>query len=319
MTVRIVTDSGCDLPPELDRELRAWDVQTIPFVFNFGLEACEDKSMSMQAFLARALKTWPTTAAPSVGACASAYQRIIAAGDQALCLTITGRHSGTYNAARLAAEDFPLDQVAVVDTRSLSTGEGLLALAAVQAARAGATLQEVVAILQDMIQRIHVFIGLDTLDFLVRGGRASRLVGAIASLLQLRPILSLEDGELTLREKPRSRARCKQRLLAMTAECLPAVALGVMHVAAADEAQELAVSLSSLSGVTLSAIPVVEVGMALATHAGPRGLGIVAISEPGTEAGPRGRLTIMGHELPHIAPPHINLPHIDLPHIGRDE
>ncbi|MFO7697446.1 MAG: DegV family protein [Anaerolineae bacterium] len=319
MAVRIVTDSGCDLPPELDSELRAWGVHTIPFVFNFGLEACEDKSMSMQAFLARALQTWPTTAAPSVGAYASAFQHILAAGDQALCLTITGRHSGTYNAARLAAEDFPPDQVAVVDTLSLSLGEGFLALAAVQAAQAGATLHEVVAILRDMIGRIHFFIGLDTLDYVVRGGRASRFVGAIASLLQLRPILSVEEGELTLRDKPRTRARCKQRLLAMAGECLPAVALGVMHAAAPDEAHELAESLASLSGAALSTIPVVEVGMALATHAGPGGLGIVAVSEPRAEGGPEGRFTILGHELPRINLPHIDLPHIDLPRIGRDE
>jgi DegV family protein with EDD domain len=312
MAVRIVTDSGCDLPPELESELHDWNVHTIPFVFHFGLEACIDKTMSMETFLARAMQTWPTTAAPSVGAYASAYQEIVASGDQALCLTITGRHSAAYNAAVVAAQEYAADQVAVVDTRTLSVGEGFLALAAVRAARAGATLHDIVAMLQNMISRVRFFIGLDTLDYVVRGGRASRMAGLVASILSLRPILSVEDGELTLKDKPRSRTRCKERLLALAVECLPVESLGVIHAAAAREAAELADALARLTGFARPAIPVLEVGMALATHAGPGGLGIAAIRSPGLEEPERRR--IFGRELPHIEVPKVNLPRL-----GRDK
>ena len=314
MAVRIVTDSSCDLPPQLESELRDWGVHVIPFIFHFGQETMVDKTMSMHEFLTRAMQVWPTTAAPAAGSYAEAYQEIVSAGDQALCLTITGRHSGAYNTAALAAQDFPADQVQVVDSRSLSLSEGLLALAAVRAARAGATLQEIVIILKEMIARIRFFIGLDTLDYIVRGGRASRFVGAIASLLQLRPILSVEDGELTLKEKPRSRNRCKDRLLALGAQSMPAEALGVMHVAAEAEAQELAQTLSRLTGHPLDTIPVMEVGMALATHAGPGGLGIAVVREPGPEERER-RMTILGREIPRLELPRMDLPHVDLPHV----
>jgi len=322
MAVRIVTDSSCDLPPHLENELHDWGVRTIPFIFHFGQETMVDKTMSMQAFLTRAMHVWPTTAAPAAGAYAEAYQEIVSAGDQALCVTITGRHSGAYNTAVLAAQDFGPDQVQVVDSRSLSLGEGLLTLAAVRAARAGASLQSIVEQLKEMIGRIRFYIGLDTLDYLVRGGRASRAAGIIASLLQLRPILSVEDGELTLKDRPRSRKRCKERLLALAAQTMPAEALGVMHVAAEAEAHELAHSLSSLTGHPLETIPVMEVGMALATHAGPGGLGIAVVREPGPEERERRR-TILGREiprleLPRVDLPHIDLPKIDLPRIGRE-
>jgi len=323
MTVRIVTDSACDLPSEMEDELREWGVHTIPFIFHFGLEACQDKTMSMESFFTRALRTWPTTAAPAVGAYAEAYEKIVSQGDQALCITITGRHSGTYNAAMVAAQEYDEDQVTVIDSRSLSMGEGFLALAAVRAARAGATLREVAQLMRDMIARIRFFIGLDTLDYVVRGGRASRAVGLVASLLQLRPILTVVDGELTLSDKPRSRKRCKERLLQLATDRLPLEALGVMHAAAAQEAAELADRLAVLTGWARPAIPVVEVGMALATHAGPAALGIVAVTQPQAEENERRR-TILGREmprieLPHIELPHIELPHIDLPRFGRDD
>lgn len=314
MAVRIVTDSACDLPPHLESELHAWGVRTVPFIFHFGQETMVDKTLSMQEFLTRAMQVWPTTAAPAAGSYAQAYQEIVSAGDQALCLTITGRHSGAYNTAVLAAQDFGPDQVAVVDTRSLSMGEGLMALAAVRAARAGATLQEIVDQIKEMLGRIRFFIGLDTLDYVVRGGRASRVVGLVASILQLRPILSVADGELTLRDKPRSRSRCKERLLALAAQTMPAEALGVMHVAAEAEAHELAHSLSRLTGHPLETIPVMEVGMALATHAGPGGLGIAVVREPGPEERERRR-TILGREIPRLELPRVELPHVDLPHV----
>jgi len=316
MAVRIVTDSACDLPPELERELDDWGVHVIPFVFHFGQDACLDKTMSMETFLNRALETWPTTAAPAFGAYTDAFQRIVSQGDQALCLTITGNHSSAYSTAALAAQEFEPDQVAVVDSHSLSLGEGLLALAAVRAARAGATLQEIVAMLRDVAGRIRFFIGLDTVDYVVRGGRASRLVGLLAGLLRLRPILSVEEGELTLKDKARTRAHCKERLLALVNSCLPVETLGVMHAAAAREAEELAETLARVTGWAAAAIPVVEVGMVLATHAGPGGLGIVAVPE--SREAPGSRRKILGVELPRVELPHVELPHIDLPRIRRD-
>jgi DegV family protein with EDD domain len=193
-------------------------------------------------------------------------------------------------------------------------GEGVLALAAVRAARAGATLQQIVALLKDLIGRLRFMIQLDTLDYVVRGGRARPIVGRVATLLQLRPVISVEDGELAMRDRPRLRTRARERLLELAAECLPVEFFGVMHVAAAREAAELAEALVRLTGWAREAIPVVEVGMALAAHAGPGAVGIVAVREP-DGAPHEGRWTVLGHELPRFEMPHVDLPRVDIPRV----
>jgi DegV family protein with EDD domain len=278
MGVRIVTDTSCDLPAKLEEELRESEVQAIPFAFHFGQEAHLDKSMPMSEYLARASQVWPTTAAPSVGSFVQAYQKVVDAGHQVLCLPITSRHSATYNSALLAAESFSPEQVQVRDTAALSLAQGLLVLAAVRAARLGGTLEQVMARVHDVQQRMRFYIGLDTVDYLVKGGRASRLTGLLASLLNLRPILTLHEGELTLIEKPRKRSVAKERLIALAKACLPAEAIGVMHVACPDEALQLAEDMARESGMPMEQIALAETGMALATHGGPGALGVVVVS-----------------------------------------
>lgn len=280
MGIKIVTDSSCDLPPALENELRASGVRVIPFLFHFGQETYRDKSMPMGEFLARASQQWPNTAAPPIGAFAEAFREIVREGHHALCITITGRHSATYNSALLAAQEFGPEHVTVVDSGLLSLAQGFLVLAAARAARAGANIREILDKIEELKRRIHFFFALDTLEYLVKGGRASRLVGLIASLLRLRPILTLVEGELTLLEKPRQRSVAIARLLALARAHLPAEILGIMHVDCPSEATELARASSAMSGIPFAEIPIVETGMALATHAGPRALGILVIARP---------------------------------------
>jgi DegV family protein with EDD domain len=120
MGVRIVTDTSCDLPPGLEKEIGELGVIIVPFHFRFGLEECEDKTISMQEFLARAERAWPTTSVPSSGAFAQAFRECVEAGDEVVCITITGNHSAVYSAAMLASQEFPPGQVTVVDSKSLS-------------------------------------------------------------------------------------------------------------------------------------------------------------------------------------------------------
>jgi len=133
MRVRIVTDTSCDLPPSLEKELEELDVIIVPFLFRFGLEECEDKTIPMKEFLARTDSTWPTTSVPSSGAFAQAFRECMEAGDEVVCITITGNHSATYSSAVLASQEFPAGQVTVVDSKSLSLPQGLMVLAAAPA------------------------------------------------------------------------------------------------------------------------------------------------------------------------------------------
>ena len=276
MSVRIVTDTSCDLPPGQEEAL---GIIAIPFFFHFGLEAHRDKQMPMMSFLAKAEESWPKTAAPSSEEFAETFQACLDDGDDVLCLTITSQHSATYNAAVLASRDFPAERVAVLDSQSISIGQGMLVEAAAHAAQQGASLAEVQTVVRVLQERLHLYLTLDTLKFLVKGGRASRFSHVLSNLLRIRPILTLKDGELTLRAKSRGRDAAKQELVAIAQPHTPIQAVWVAHVACEDEAQQLAKVLASQIGVAQGSIPIVEAGMALATHGGPGTLGFAVIEQ----------------------------------------
>lgn len=279
MGVRIVTDTSCDLPPSLEQELYELGVIIVRFLFRFGLEECEDKSISMKEFLARAEKVWPTTSVPSSGAFAQAFRECVEAGDEVVCITVTSKHSATYSAAVLASQEFPTGQVTIVDSKSLSIAQGLLVLAAARAAQEGKSAPAVVETINELRERLHLFIGLDTVEYLVKGGRASRLTGVMAGLLKLRPILTLVDGELTLLEKPRGRKVSKQKLIELAKGCFPAETVGVAHIACEEEARGLVSEIALQTGFPEEEILLAETGMVLATHGGPGTLGIVVVSQ----------------------------------------
>ena len=279
MGVRIVTDTSCDLPPRLEQELEELGVIIVRFLFRFGLEECEDKTISMKEFLARTESTWPTTSVPSSGAFAQAFRECVEAGDEVVCITITSNHSATYSAAVLASQEFPSGQVTVVDSKSLSIAQGLLVLAAARAAQEGKSLEAVVETIKELQQHLHLFITLDTVEYLVKGGRASRLSGIMAGLLKIRPILTLLDGELTLLEKPRGRKAAEQKLIELARGRFPAETVGVAHIACEEEAKELIPEISLQTGFPEEKILLAETGMVIATHGGPGTLGIVVVSK----------------------------------------
>ena len=279
MGVRIVTDTSCDLPPSLEKELEELGVVIVPFLFRFGLEECEDKTIPMKEFLARAERTWPTTSVPSSGAFAQVFRDCVEAGDEVVCITITSNHSATYSAAALASQEFPAGQVTVVDSKTLSIAQGLLVLAAARAAQEGKSSQAVVETVKELKERLHLFITLDTVEYLVKGGRASRLTGIMAGLLRLRPILTVLDGELTLLEKPRGRKAAKRKLIELARGRFPAETVGVAHIACEEEAKELIPEIALQTGFPEDKILLAETGMVIATHGGPGTLGIVVVSK----------------------------------------
>jgi DegV family protein with EDD domain len=278
MGVRIVTDTSCDLPPSLEQELKELGVVIVRFLFRFGLEECEDKTIPMKDFLARAESTWPTTSVPSSGAFAQVFRECVEAGHQVVCITITGNHSATYSAAALASQEFLPGQVTVVDSKTLSLPQGLMVLAAARAAHEGKSPQAVVETINELRERLHLLITLDTVEYVVRGGRASRLSGIVAGLLRLRPILTLVDGELTLLERPRGRKASKQKLVELAKGYFPAETVGVAHIACEEEARELVSEISLQTGFPEEKILLAETGMVIATHGGPGTLGIVVVS-----------------------------------------
>lgn len=274
MGVKIVTDTSCDLPEGL---WERYGVEAVPLIFLFGNEEYEDKTMSMAEFWAKCEQNWPKTAAPSSADFEKAYRKHTDAGHQVLCITVTGKLSSTYNSAVLASQQFPPGQVAVIDSQSLSVVQGFMVLAAARAAEAGKSLDEVVQAAKSVQKKAYIYIMLENVQFLVKGGRASKLSGMLAQLLKIRPLLGVREGTLVLLHKLRGRSAAKTRLLELIKDHFPIRKVAVAHVDCADEAREMAETLSTQSGIPLDEIQIAEVGMTLATHGGPRTMAVAAI------------------------------------------
>jgi len=278
MSVRLVIDSSADLPPAQMQELADMGIPMVPLLLHFGMESIVDRTISMSEFLDRGARVWPTTAAPSVGAFAEAFRPFVEAGDQVICVTLTAQHSRSFQSATLASEQFPGEQVAVVDSENLSLGQGLVVLAAARAIQEGADMNGVLQTIYDVRRRVHLYIALDTVEYVVKGGRVSKLSGALATLLKIRPILTLQDGELKMVQKPRSHRMAMEQLVELAAASLPADLVGIGHVACPDWAEELAEAFVQRTGYPREQILSTEVGAIMATHGGPGVLGIGCIS-----------------------------------------
>lgn len=217
----------------------------------------------------------PTTSQPPVGVFRQAFERLIDLGHQVLCVTLTSRHSGTFNSAWSAAQAFG-DRVTVVDSLSLSLGQGWQAIAAARMGLEGHPLKAILDHLRSLRERSHIFILLDTVENLRRGGRAAKLMPAIDRLmraLQLKPIVNVVGGELKLLGVARSYRRGVERIKAQIGRLGPFEGLAVMHTRRPDVARGLADELAKLTRTIRERIHVGETGAVLSCHAGE---GIIA-------------------------------------------
>ena len=277
--IAIVTDRGCDLSPE-ERERHG--VTVVPLIVRFGEDVMlDDGSLSADEFWRKveASPTFPQTSQPSIGMFEEAFAPLVAAGKHVLCPLITGRLSGTFNAAYAAAQRFA-GKVTVVDTRSLSLGQAFQVLAAVLAARQGQAVDAIVQSLASVRERTHLIIMLDTVEFLRRGGRAGALmpwVDRIMKALRVRPLLRLEDGQLRLLGASRSVSGALHRIGDEIARLGPIEQLAVAHTRRSAEAAEFAAALAQRLGLAREDIPIAEAGPALSAHAGPGVLAAAAV------------------------------------------
>ncbi len=208
-SIQVVTDSACDL---LTTTTEEHDVRVVPLTIRFGPEELVDRDeLSGKEFWDRVITGphMPATAAPSPGAFQAAFLEAHEAGKSAVvCATISSGLSATYQSAVTAAETVA-DRipVRVVDTLSVTMGQGLLALAASDMAAAGASLDDIVAALEDMKGRTHVYGVVDSLDYLRRGGRIGGAAKLMGSLLSIKPVIEVREGVVEVESKQRTRAR----------------------------------------------------------------------------------------------------------------
>jgi len=277
--VQIVTDSSCDLPRRI---LDQSGISVVPLVVRFGPEVYDDGELSADAFWEKAASSHPPqTSQPPVGAFETRFERLIAQGKQVLCLTLTGKHSGTFNAARLAAQRFGA-AVQVFDSCSLSLGLGLQALVAAQAARAGRSIHEILDQLKGLRARTRLTIVLDTLENLRYGGRADRFIAIIdrmTRVLDIKPVLNVIEGQLRLVGMARSFRKGVKRVMSVVEGLGPLEHLAVVHTRRAEVAQAVADQLAERTGFSRERIWLQETGAALASHAGAGVVGVLAVSK----------------------------------------
>jgi len=273
MAVRIVTDSSCDLT---DDEVAANGIEVVPLSIRFGEEEFEDRTdLTVEAFYAKLASSsvLPETAAPAPGKFEAAFRRQRDAGaDAVVCINLSSGLSATMQSARNAATAVAGDlDVHVVDSRSITSGLGTQVLLAAAAAADGASAADVVALVEDLVTRTHVFGALDTLDNLKKGGRVGGAQHLLGSLLSIKPILDISTGEVEEAGKARTRRKALDVLRDKVVEHGAVEHLCVTHGFAPDVEDML----DLLDGHHPRAeIRLVHIGPVIGTHGGPRVMGV---------------------------------------------
>ena len=278
MTIKVVVDSGCDVPPDIADAL---DITSIPLYVNIGDNSlAEGVDISREAFYANlpTYEPYPTTAAPPAGTFTETYEKLAAAGaTEILSMHLSSALSNTFNSARLGAEAAESVSVRLYDTEQITLGFGLLAICAAEAAQAGHTMDEIVALLDARVKHTRVFGMIDTMESLRRGGRVSWAQFGIGTLLQIKPVMMITAGEISIEAKVRTRKRAIKKMQEMVSAYLPFERIAVLHVNALEEAKKLREE--SKAFFPEGEIPIIqEVGPAIGTHLGVGAVGFAAIS-----------------------------------------
>ncbi len=278
--VAVVTDSTAYLPDGLAER---HGLHVVPLHVRIGDRIGRDGTDIGPGELAAALsgRRCPVaTSRPTPAELARCYQSRLASGaDAVVSVHLSRKLSGTWESARMAAEQVGRERVRVVDSRSTAMGLGFAVLAAVHAAAEGAGPAQVEAVAADVAARTSTFFSLETLEHLRRGGRIGTAAALLGTALAVKVLLHVTDGLIVPLEKVRTTARALARLeeLACTAAGAGPVDLAVHHLAVPERAERLAARLAArLPGLRRCLVS--EVGAAIGAHTGPGMLGVVVLS-----------------------------------------
>jgi len=279
--VSVVTDSTAYLEPGVARDL---DISVVPLYVHLGDETLRDGiDITPEAFFQRLDQGGlaPRTSPPSVETFEQVYADLHARTDQVLSIHLSGRLSQTLRNARRGAESLlGRCNIAVIDSLTTSLGLGILTKAAAEAAQQGANLDEVVRLVRGMIPHIYIVLYVDQMDYLERGRRVGRAQAILGTMLNIKPLLFIEDGEIIPLEKVRTHEKAIDKLFEFVAEFseLEQAAIVQRHAEPTEETNMLLERVEQL--FPQIDFPIIQYGPVLASHIGPSAMGVVVYETP---------------------------------------
>lgn len=272
--VRIVTDSTADLPPDVVESL---GITVLPLVIQLGSGKLRDGiDTTARDFSARLLRATepPVTSPPKLSQFEETFAELTKGGGEVIAIHVSSKLSQTYrNATRAAAPLLGRSKIVVIDSQLITVGLGMLVTAAAQSAAEGASLDEVVKLVRGMIPRIYIGFFVETLDYLERGGRIGKAQALLGTMLNIKPLLILEEGEIVALEKVRTRSKAIEKLVEFISEFTRIERMVVLHSTTPEDV-DLLIEQVNLVLPNIN-IKTDQYGPVTASHLGPNALGVV--------------------------------------------
>ncbi len=276
MAVKIITDSTSDITSDLAQKL---GVTVVPLTVSFGHDSFLDRvEISTDEFYRRLSQEniFPTTTQPAPGAFADVYNKLAEETDEILAIVISGKLSGTYQSATNAKSMVEKKcRIEVIDSLKVAMGLGLIVIAAAQAAQGGASLNEVMDVVNKRTPHSHSIFYFETLKYLAKGGRIGKAQGLLGAMLSIKPILTVKDGEIAPLTRVRSKAAGMEYIHNFVAGFPHIEELAVEHCTTPDDADKLAELLGSF--IPKERIYRSTVSPVLGTYAGPDALAVTVL------------------------------------------
>jgi DegV family protein with EDD domain len=279
--IAIITDTDSSLPPAVAER---YGIRQVPITIHFETESyttgvdIDDGRLFEKIDRINKL---PTTAAPAPSAFATAFESAFQEGaDAIVCICVSSKVSATYGAALSACEAFAGRDISVIDSLSMSMGQGFMAIAAAEAALAGASKEQVMALAEDTGRRVVLFAALSTLKYLALGGRVGKLAAGFADTLNIKPVLTIRDGKLDLLERIRTRRKAVDRMIELTAQALGGKRIeraAIIHVTDPIGAQDLHAKMCA-SLLCPDEVITAEFTPGLSVHAGSGVVGLAVVT-----------------------------------------
>jgi DegV family protein with EDD domain len=278
MTVKVVTDSTADIPVEVAQVL---GITIVPLYIHFGQQVYQDGvDITADEFYQRLTteSELPKTSAPSSGAFTEAYNRLATETKEIISIHISTKLSATYNSALVGQRAVDTDcQIKIIDSLSTTIGLGLIVITAAKAALAGANLKEITNLVTQIMPRTHLFATVDTLEYLHKGGRIGKAQTLLGSVLNIKPLITMQDGEVYPLERVRGRSKAIARLCELSSKFKDPQEIALAHTTTPDELKALATRISS--DFSDRQIYMSRTGSTIGTYLGPGSLTVAIVEK----------------------------------------